>query len=223
MRENRREKEKQRQLNETLIHANDQIESLTRVAVKNNVARDIHDTFGHDMMALIMEIEMAQLLIDSDKKKAKEMLIQAKTSARQGMKTIRQVVETLRNEEHMVLESIESLIEKFRDRLKVKIVYSIAEGLDKHPECKEALYRLVQECMTNSVRHGQANHIHIEIKEGLKTFVFKIQDDGVGSDHINEGFGLKGMRERIEALNGKLTIKSDKGFIVEGYIEVTDD
>lgn len=223
VRENRREKEKQRQLNETLIHANDQIESLTRVAVKNNIARDIHDTFGHDMMALIMEIEMAQLLIDSDKKKAKEMLIQAKTSARQGMKTIRQVVETLRNEEHMVLESIESLIEKFRDRLKVKIVYSIAEGLDKHPECKEALYRLVQECMTNSVRHGQANHIHIEIKEGLKTFVFKIQDDGVGSDHINEGFGLKGMRERIEALNGKLTIKSDKGFIVEGYIEVTDD
>lgn len=223
VRQNRKEKEKQKQLNETLIEANDQIEALTRVAVKNNIARDIHDTFGHDMMALIMEIEMAQVLMDSDKEKAKEMLTQAKTSARQGMKTIRQVVETLRNEENMVRESIDSLIQKFRERLNINVIYNITDALDKYPECKEAMYRLVQECMTNSVRHGQANNIHIEIKEGLKTFVFKIQDDGIGSDHINEGFGLRGMRERIEALNGKLMIDSEKGFIVEGYIEVSDD
>ena len=85
--QNKKEKEKQKVLNE-------QLESLTRVAVKNRVARDIHDTFGHDMMALIMEIEMAGVLIDQDKEQAKAMMIQAKGSARQGMKTIRQVVET---------------------------------------------------------------------------------------------------------------------------------
>lgn len=221
--QNRKEKDKQEMLNQTLLRANDQIESLTSIAVKNNVARDIHDTFGHDMMALIMEIEMAELLMDKEPLKSKEMLQRAKSSARQGMKTIRKVVETLRNEETMVLESIESLIETFKQRLGIEIVYQIDPSIEEKESYKEAVYRLIQECMTNSVRHGEATRMTIELKKGIKTYVFRIWDNGKGSAEIVEGFGLKGMRERIQAHNGKLTIKSDEGFLVEGYIEVTDD
>ena len=213
--QNKKEKEKQKQLNE-------QLESLTRVAVKNRVARDIHDTFGHDMMGLIMEIEMAQLLIDKDSERAKDMLIKAKGSARQGMRTIRQVVETLRNEDEMIRESIKEMIERFKERVNIDIQYKLPTSIDNR-DCFEVLYRLIQECMTNSIRHGNADQITIHVKKALKTYTFEIRDNGVGATSITEGYGLKGMRERIESLNGKIEINSEIGFVVKGYVEVTDD
>ncbi len=214
--QNQKEKEIQHKLNQQLEH-------LTSVAVKNNIARDIHDTFGHDMMALIMEIEMAGVLIDKDKDKAKEMMNQAKGSARKGMKTIRQVVETLRNEEELIQESIEQLILNYKTRLNITINYKLTDGIENNAEIKEVMYRLIQECMTNSIRHGGADVIDIELKKGLNTLVFRICDNGIGTTHLNEGYGLKGMRERIEAFNGKVNFKHEDGFCVEGYIEVLDD
>jgi len=222
---NRKEKEKQLELNVTLQETNEQLELLTRLAVKNNIARDIHDTFGHDMMGLIMEIEMAQVLVDQDSEKAKEMLVQAKQSARKGMKTIRKVVETLRNDElDIIEETIEDMILNFKSRVNISIQYTLFEHInDLSKQYLEVLYRLIQECLTNSLRHGQADEIEIEIKEGLHTIVFSIRDNGKGATSIIEGYGLKGMRERVEALNGSLRIKSDSGFLVEGHIEVDND
>ncbi len=222
---NQKEKEKQIKLNSVLQETNEQLEVLTRMAVKNNIARDIHDTFGHDMMGLIMEIEMAQVLVDQDSEKAKLMLTKAKLSARNGMKTIRKVVETLRNDELEIIEdSIEEMILSFKSRVNISINFILFEHIDELPKkYTEVLYRLIQECLTNSIRHGEANEIEIEVKEGLHTIVFSIKDNGKGATDIIEGYGLKGMRERVEALNGSLRIKSDSGFLVEGHIEVEND
>ncbi|MCH4889898.1 sensor histidine kinase [Acidaminobacter sp. JC074] len=213
--QNKKEKEIQKDLNE-------QLESLTRLAVKNKLARDIHDTFGHDMMALIMELEMASLLIDSEPDQAKDMIIKAKSSARQGMKTIRQVVETLRNEDDMIREDIHVMIDRFRDRVNIEVNYKLPDEIEDK-NCFEVLYRLIQECMTNSIRHGGADKIDIQVKEGLGMYSFEISDNGQGVGTINEGYGLKGMRERIEALNGKVDISGQDGFTVKGYIEVKND
>lgn len=222
---NLKEKDVQISLNKALKDSNDQLEVLTRVAVKNNIARDIHDTFGHDMMALIMELEMAQILVDTDQDKAKEILVKAKQSARDGMKTIRKVVETLRNDDLDIIDkTIEDMINTFKEKVGIKIYYTLYDGIESLPKKHyEVLYRLIQECLTNSVRHGGAEHIDVNIKEGLHTVVFEIKDNGCGSNDIIEGYGLKGMRERVESINGSLRIKSHDGFEIEGFIEVTDD
>jgi len=222
---NLKEKEIQISLNKALQESNSQLEVLTRMAVKNNIARDIHDTFGHDMMALIMELEMAQILIDSDQNQAKEILTKAKQSARDGMKTIRKVVETLRNDDLDIIDkSIEDMINSFKDKVKIRIDYVLYDQIEELPRKHyEVLYRLIQECLTNSVRHGGADHVEVAVKEGLHTVVFEIRDNGIGSNDIIEGYGLKGMRERVESINGSLRIKSQDGFEIEGFIEVTDD
>jgi len=220
---NKKERIKQEALNEELLKSQAQLKQLTSIAVKNNIARDIHDTFGHDMMALIMEIEMASVLIDQEPTKAKELMKQANVSARKGMKTIRQVVETLRNEEDLIRETIVDMIENYHSRLDIEINYTLPDTVENNIEVKEVLYRLIQECMTNSIRHGKADRIDIEVKEGINTFVFKVKDNGLGSDNMKEGYGLKGMKERIESLNGRVKFKSDNGFVVEGYIEVKND
>lgn len=222
---NRKEKITQLALNKALQDSNDQLEVFTTMAVKNNIARDIHDTFGHDMMALIMALEMAQILIDSDIDQTKKILIKAKQSARDGMKTIRKVVETLRNDDREIIDkSIEDMIVSFQEKVSISVTYHLYDSIDDLPKKPYGvLYRLIQECLTNSIRHGKADGVVVEIKEGLHTIVFDVKDNGVGSSEIIEGYGLKGMRERVEELNGSLRIKGNDGFHIEGFIEVTDD
>ncbi len=228
----REEKENQNKLydaledtHEKLLLTNERLEKLTEVEVKNNIARDIHDTFGHDMMALIMEIEMADILIDKDKKAAKEMLKQAKASARNGMKTIRVVVETLRNDlESNISNTIGEMISKFSKRLELKVDFFIDDDIYDLPKhIQDSLYRLVQECLTNSVRHGEADYINIRLDIKSNRVLFRIYDSGKGSKEIQEGYGLRGMKERVLSLNGELNISGKSGFVVEGYIEVFND
>lgn len=210
--QNKMEKEKQQSLNE-------QLESLTQIAVKNEIARDIHDTFGHDMMALIMELEMAHVYIDKDIEAAKKLILNAKTSARDGMKTIRKVVETLRNDALLVDETIENMIDRFKSRVGIEVTYTSDVIWLDHLDAKAVLYPIIKEAMTNSVRHGQATKIIISVKKGLKTITFSIRDNGHVHEVIHEGFGLKGMRERVEALNGQLKIETEDGFHLSGYVE----
>lgn len=218
------EKEKQTKLNQLLLESNDKLEKLTRLEVKNSIARDIHDTFGHDMMALIMEIEMADMLVDDNPVKAREMLSQAKKSARNGMKTIRKVVETLRNDESVVTETIDVLIESFTSRIGMNKLVSIdPEIYNFSKDIHDLLYRLVQECLTNSVRHGEADFIEIKLIYKENRIKFYIIDNGIGCNQLIEGYGLKGMKERIEKYHGELKIRSEKGFEVSGYIEVQND
>lgn len=74
------------------------------------------------------------------------------------------------------------------------------------------LYRVIQECLTNIVRHAEAQHVVINLKKNDKTIFLSVQDDGKGCDmkHIKSGFGLRSMQERIKTLGGKLTISSQR-------------
>lgn len=225
------EKEKQSQLYERLtkthadlIDANEQLKRLTSIEIKNNIARDIHDTFGHDMMSLIMEIEMAYILIEKDKEQAKEMLERAKTSARDGMKTVRTVVETLRNDDESVItETIDEMVDRFSNRVKINLNKNIDVSLyDYSKKVHDTLYNIVKECLTNSIRHSNAKKINIMILVDNR-INFVISDDGDLEGTIIEGYGITGMRERVTSLDGELEISTDNGFVVSGYIEVSHD
>jgi len=211
--------------NKDLMQASEKIEALKELEIKNQIARDIHDTFGHDMMALIMEMEMASILIETDKKKALEILERAKKSAREGMRTIRKVVEALREEDQAILnQPLEEMIDHYAKRLSIQVTYKIDTHLYNYSEkVKMTIYRLVQESMTNSVRHGKADHIDIMIYQETTRIHFIIKDNGSGSDNIIPGFGLKGMEERVTKLEGQLMTHSGDGFVISGYIEVEND
>lgn len=205
-------------LNLELVETNKKLEKLTRVDVKNQIAREIHDTFGHDMMGLIMEIEMAHVLIEEDPAKAKEMLDNAKKSARSGMKTIRKVVETLRNDDDIITETLQEMVDRFASRIPLTVDCDIDISLyEQSKKIHDIMYRLVQECMTNSVRHADAKviYIHIEVKDQIH---FLIKDDGKGFKELNLGYGLTGMKERVQSLGGHIEFENQNGFLVKGYL-----
>ena len=83
-----------------------------------------------------------------------------------------------------------------------------------------AIYRIVQESLTNSIRHGKAKNIDVSIKKGYGSIGLLICDDGVGCENIEAGFGLRHIRERVNMLKGQVNFSSDNGFRVEAMIPI---
>ncbi|WP_202709593.1 sensor histidine kinase [Sporosalibacterium faouarense] len=200
-----------------------EIEKLTIIEERNRIARDIHDTLGHSMTGIIMEIEMADHLLDNNVGKSKELLKEAKKSAREGLIRIREVVETLTPEKEITngIESIKELADEFSKKTGAKIDLQI-KGVVFHtnPNVNLVIYRTIQEALTNSIRHGKSTEIIIELYYNNDKINFTISDNGLGCNDIHEGFGLKGMRERVASLNGNIEIYSNGNFTISGYIPV---
>jgi signal transduction histidine kinase len=81
-----------------------------------------------------------------------------------------------------------------------------------------AVYRIIQEAVTNAVRHGNASRISVKLDYSKESIRFYAADNGVGSDNVKEGYGLKGIRERVEAFGGKVEIESGDGFCIKGIL-----
>lgn len=207
--------------NRKLKRYSQRVEELTKVEERNRIARDIHDTLGHNMTALIMQIEMAEHMIDDNMSKGKKILKEAKATAREGLLRIREVVETL-NEEKIQsrgIESIKSMVNDFADKTKVNIeLYIEGNVIQSSPILDANLYRIIQEALTNSVRHGKSSKIHIELNYDGKGVAFIIKDNGIGTKDIKSGYGIRGMKERAETLSGNISFEGADGFKVVGYL-----
>lgn len=201
----------------------EKVERLATIEERNRIARDIHDTLGHNMTALLMQLEIASIFIDKDINEAKNILLELKDSTRESLVKVRKIVETLNPDEDISkgMKSIQELAEDFSKKTGVKVDFLIDGNILKtSPSLNIALYRIVQESMTNAVRHGKASRIKIKIEYASDRISFNISNDGLVVKDIKEGFGLKAMRERVEALNGSISFSNDEIFLVEGFLPV---
>lgn len=217
-----------------LKQSTDEVNRLSVVAERNRIAREIHDSLGHNMTALIMQLQMTEHLLGEDEKRAEELLKSAADTARNSLAEIREVVETLRGEEKTGLSSgaLRDMIREFSEKtgVTIKLELESGSGLQESGNTPEsyqttadmALYRIVQESLTNAVRHGNATEITARICYSEKEIRFWIRDNGSGAEAIAEGFGLKGIRERAEAFGGTVTVLSDQGFTLSGNLHLED-
>ncbi len=224
---NKTEKEKKdilyRELLDTHKKLKEYTEEVRRLSIieeKNRIARDIHDNLGHNMTALIMQLQMAEHYLKSDSKKSMELLNNSIKTAKDSLTGIREVVETLRGNNSILLpeKAIQVLIDDFSEKTGTIIDLKVSGKATQKYEVNTALYHILQEGMTNAVRHGKATNIWINLNYEDGLIRFSIEDNGTGADIINEGFGIKGIKERVKALNGKVKFKSENGFRVRGYL-----
>ncbi len=207
---------------------NDEVKRLSVIEERNRIARDIHDSLGHNMTALIMQLQMAKLFLKEDKTRAENLLVSSVKTAKDSLTEIREVVETLRGADSAVSseEAIRSLIDDFSEKTGAAVNLEITGKCTEKKQIINAdLYRIIQESMTNAIRHGKAKTIWININYSDEAISFLVKDDGTGVKAIKEGYGLKGIRERVEAYNGRLEYKNENGFIIEGnlYLEGKND
>jgi signal transduction histidine kinase len=196
----------------------DELNRLSVIEERNRIARDIHDTLGHDMTALIMQLQMADHYSRSDLVKSAEMLNSSLKTARDSLSKIREVVETLRGKETSPELAIKTLADEFSKKTGSKIELKIEGEILKNHNINRAVYHILQEGMTNALRHGNASRIWIRLAYSNEDIKFSIRDNGQGALVLIEGFGLKGIRERVEAFGGKVEYRSQDGFIIDGFI-----
>jgi signal transduction histidine kinase len=179
----------------------------SRMAERLRITHELHDALGHRLTALTLNLEAALRLTQGPAKSNVEM---AQSLARQLLGDVREIVadSTAREGVHLAhaLQTLVSAVPKPSVHLEV------AEGLRiADPERAHILLRCAQEIVTNAARHSHAENLWIVIKRDGDAFHIVARDDGRGSDGTSDGFGLRGMRERVERAGGELRIATQPG------------
>ena len=205
------------------------IENQAILQERNRIAREIHDSVGHYLTAQSIQLENTALFLVTDREKAAYHLQNARQLGKDALQNVRQSVATLRNHPlkgRSLKIAIKQLIEEFERNYGIAIAFHFNLLASPSMEVNTALYRIVQEALTNISKHSNAGQVHLTLTEQNDRIYLQIQDDGKGfnPDENTTGFGLQGMRERTEALDGKFELisKPQQGCEIRVEIEIRD-
>jgi two-component system sensor histidine kinase DesK len=186
--------------------ANDEIEHLAKVAERERIARDLHDVLGHTLSLIVVKSTLAGKLINNYPEKARNEISDIEKVSREAIADIRNTLRgyssyKLSDELVRARTVLESAGVKVREEA-MEVVMGAAQ------ESVAAL--IMREAVTNVVRHAEARNCSLRIAADNGDCVLEIHDDGCGGIQF-EGNGLRGMRERVEALGGTLTRETTRG------------
>jgi signal transduction histidine kinase len=197
-----------------------QVEELATSKERNRLAREIHDSVGHYLTVVNVQIGAARTVLDQNRSRALEHLSKAQSLTQEGLAEVRHSVAALRaspTESRPLPEALTALVDQWR-----------AAGLNANfrvsgtmrtltPQTNLTLYRAGQEALTNVAKHANATTVNVRLNYGDDRIRLTIEDNGVGASESEGGFGLLGIRERVQLLNGsvRVTTGAGKGFILE--------
>jgi len=186
--------------------ANAEIEHLAKVAERERIARDLHDVLGHTLSVIILKSELAGKLIDRDPARARAEIADVEQTSRAALAEVRNTIRGYR------AHSLDAEINNAKATLETAGVAVQAESaeLPLTPAQESVVALVVREAVTNVVRHANARHCQLRLAPLNGTCLLEIQDDGRGGVQ-EEGNGLRGMRERIEALGGTIRRETSAG------------
>lgn len=204
--------------NERLRHYAEEVEELATLRERNRIAREIHDTLGHSLTVVHVQLDAARRLWTTNTDAALDAVGRAQRMTQEGLAEVRRSVSMLRGAsltggplvpalEKLVADTCEAGLET---RLEV-----LGAPRKLAPATELTLYRVTQEALTNARRHAQATRVACSVDFGEEAFVaLVVRDDGRGADDEPMGFGLLGLRERVQALGGRVAVETtrERGF-----------
>ena len=202
-----------------------QIENQAILQERNRIAREIHDSVGHYLTAQSIQLENTALFLTQQPDKATNHLAKARQLGKEALANIRTSVATLRKnplEERSLETILNQLIADFKLNTNIAIAFKINLVSPLSTEITTALYRIAQEALTNIAKYSQATMVNLHLQEITGKIYLSIQDNGCGfnpSDNTT-GFGLQGMQERTEALNGNFIVTSKYGTGCQIKVEI---
>jgi signal transduction histidine kinase len=200
------EEQKSRQKAERLTQ---QVETLAVDLERNRIARDIHDTLGHSLTSLDVQIELAQRLQATEPERAQKSIDLAKKLSSQALDNVRQALGTMRRSNFDLTEAIVALGEQ---NLPFQVVIDV-QFPQLSLQSSYQLYCVVQESLTNIQKHAQASRVSIEGSIVSGNTILEICDNGQGFDpnKSHAGFGLRNMKERVQCLGGNFQLHTKVG------------
>jgi two-component system sensor histidine kinase DesK len=198
---------KQKRADIKLRMAHEEIEQLAAVAERERIARDLHDVLGHTLSLIVLKAELAGRLIERDPQRAAQEIADVEKTARTALSEVREAIGGYRS------QGLPAEMELARTTLQAAGVTLSCESPLPHLLAAEetVLCLAVREAVTNIVRHAQATHCSMRFttsNDGYHSLL--ITDDGA-HPKLQEGNGLRGMRERVQSVGGRLSITADPG------------
>jgi signal transduction histidine kinase len=197
------------------------IEDLAAVQERNRIAREIHDSLGHALTTLNVQLQTAVKLWTHDPLQAQPFLEQAHRLGTVAMKEVRQSVHALRadaDSEVPLEQAIADLVRDFCQGTGVKVSSQVELHRVLPAQMSKTIYRVIQESLTNICKHAHAQSVELHLRQMPDRVRLTIIDDGrgfrlqSGPNQVSQsGFGLHSMRERIAALDGTFQIDSKPG------------
>ncbi|WP_010584495.1 GAF domain-containing sensor histidine kinase [Schlesneria paludicola] len=202
-----------------LIRLTDQASRAAVAEERNRLAREIHDTMGQEFAGISLHLETARQTLGRNPDKARECIDEAIALARHGLSEVRRSIWGLRPPD---LEGVDlpSAIRQFVDRIRnpesPRIDVEVLGPLRSLPPAVETeLFRIVQEALNNSLKHGHAQWIRISLECSNRLVKITIADNGRGftptTEHLPRGFGLISMRERADRIGASFSMASVPG------------
>lgn len=204
--------------NTMLEEKNKKIKELTIFEERNRIAHEIHDSVGHNLTGLIMNLEFCKRIVEEKPSNVTELIGKSRQIAKDCLEDIRKSVRALKNaevEKLTLLKSVEELAESSREKFNLEVILNIkGKAFNTRPEFNLVVYRTCQEAITNSVKHGKADKVEIGISFGVSEFSVSIKDNGMGSKELEYGTGLTGMKERFALYKGTVDFLQNGGFTI---------
>lgn len=196
-----------------------QVAELAAIEERNRLARDIHDSLGHYLTAVNVQLEKAQAFWERNPAESWQAIGEARQSAREALQDVRRSVAALRDADaHFSLRTTLQNLVRGVDNGRFHITLTInGDEAGCSRSVLMALYRAVQEGLTNIQKHAQATEVTLTLTFGEHEIMLCLQDNGQGFDAArldeltaspHHSFGLQGIRERVELVRGQLAVTS---------------
>jgi signal transduction histidine kinase len=190
-----------------------EVAQLAAANERNRMAREIHDTLGHYLTVIHVQLEAARALIGTDGDRGMLAVTRAQALAKDGLTAVRQSVKALREDASVegIAEQIASLVDSVRDERFRATFKTSGKPRPVIAAVALALHRTTLEALTNVRKHADAANVEIELAFRDNGRVqLRVHDDGKGTadETVGTGFGLKGIRERAEQLKGSANYRT---------------
>jgi two-component system sensor histidine kinase DesK len=217
---NRRKREN---LENELENANERISELMVTEERHRIARDLHDTLGQKLSLIGMKSDLAGKLIQRKPEQAKKEIDDIHRTARTALKEVREMVS------HMRYIKLKDELTRIQEMMKAAHVQMEMKGNTDFKNTPLLIENIASMCLkeaaTNIVKHSKATSCKISIQETEDEIQIEVHDNGVGGFKeglLWKGNGLRGMKERLEFVNGKLEIDSSNGTMIRIKIPMNE-
>ncbi|SDS98297.1 two-component system, NarL family, sensor histidine kinase DegS [Paenibacillaceae bacterium GAS479] len=197
---------------------------LAQEEERKRIAREIHDGPAQSLANLVLRTEIAErMLVKQEFQMVQHELIDLKAQVRSGLEEIRKIIFNLRPmalDDLGLVPTLRKYVQDFEEKTRIHTVFETIGREIRLPSAMEAgIYRMVQEAFTNALKHASASFVSLELTYQSQMAKIVVQDNGIGFDaeliqaraQINSHFGLMGMRERVELLEGRFELESANG------------
>ena len=192
-----------------------QVEELATTKERNRLARDIHDSLGHYLTVINVQLEAARAVLDSDRPRALDALAKAQALTKDGLAEVRRSVAALRaapTESRPLPEAVAALADETQAAGIATELAVLGTPRQLAPQAELTLYRAAQEGLTNLRKHAHASRADLTLDYRADATVrLVVRDNGVGAGAADGGFGLLGVRERAQLLGGAARVRTAAG------------